>query len=261
MDITPQEFRETPFVVTRIQWIDNNRLILLSDEEHHRIAIYDFLKNRAEFFEWQLNDLFLPYPSGNMLVSLDIEYLLYTVAQPVIVPPDQDPMSKLAWRIVTLKGEHVLDYVRGIGDTAIWLPDSSGILLRDIDDSIVLVNVDGRQQLILDKPAGVLSYGLFNSSGSRVAYHWSTREHPFSLAVLDLQSGDLLDYCQSAINLEIVSWSADDRLVAFKVLKPKMTEIYALDIINNKIGTITPYQPMNDAVGADFVRVVGWVRA
>jgi hypothetical protein len=245
-----------------LQWLDDERVLLLSTEADKRIAIVNVVTQEVDILEWPVDDVYLPWPSGFMLFSPDGEYLLYTVATPSITRADEHPDRFLAWQIADLNGELVLPYVDGIGVTARWVPDGSSFVVFNRDSEVLSISLEGEvTPLIAIYPDYGLDRALLDNIGNRIAFTgfgFTDNTNMQALVVFDTENQTLIDYCQYALEIMKGMWSPDDRLIPFRAGDPGITEVRVLDVMSNQVSSILPRQPQNDSIGSVFIRIVGW---
>ena len=255
--LLPPKLYEIQFM-SSITWVDDTRAAFISIQ-NQVIAILDVLTQKVELLEWP-EDVYLPYPSGYLSLSPDGSHILHTISTPSITDADENPDTFLAWRIVEMDGNLELGYVDGIGNTARWMPDSSGIIVSDRDNHILQIDLQGEITTIIEEIAEyVLVNPLVNNNGTYIAFTGFSRNGNLqSLIILDRDNHQLVDSCQEAIQIEKGLWSPNGNIIAFRLGNRGNTQIALLDVESNQVSYILPYQPKNDSIGAGYIKIIGW---
>ena len=247
----------------RVYWIDKDVALLVSAPGERQLVTLDVRTGDVAIDQWQpLPAQAIEHPGSYFLPSPSGEYLFYSVDYPLIGFP-----YELAWRIVNRESQIVLDFVAGVAQTAVWLPDSSGVIVQRADygetrdeDRFVLIRVslDGSQVELVES-AERLKWGVVDPTGTRVAYMTDERQpKPIpELHILEIDSGRLVDACASFIT-DTGLWSQNGVLLAYKTQDLETSQIYVLDTQNNLVVPILPYQTRDDVLALDYVRIVGW---
>lgn len=247
----------------QIYWLDSSTALLISTPEEQKFVTINIETGNSNIEDWiSLPDLNLEYPGGYLSPSPNGQYILYTVMQPLIGFPFQ-----MAWQIANQQGEVILNYIAGVGDTAVWLADTSGIIVRDAYSptgdnqpqfSLLFITLNGDQIELMDDSPEV-KWGVINGSSTHVAYvsAGDPLESNKVLQILDIQSRSLFNYCTSYVTA-LGTWSNDNQLFAYKTNDFNSTQISILDLQNNLVSTVLPYQPANDLLGEFYIRIVGW---
>jgi len=261
----PEEFADKRFL-RRIQWIDDDRILLLSPD-WYLLFILNLATSELETVDLLEFDLqpYVVYPGGTMIPSPSGEYLLYTTVDPSLPLVGANEEQVFAWHIMGIEGDFSLAYVSGIGGSARWMSDDT-IVLRTLENDIAGINIlDGEETLIYQSSGEILLTQMLPSpDASMIALtRWLDRAEAddfqqYSLVIINTEDAVAYDTCLSWIQLKKEAWSSDSRFLAYVAIDRETTNIHVLDVDSNEYTQVLPRQPLNDSIGSRFIRVVGW---